>query len=239
MSPVRWLGGGMGGGGGGDGAAGVPRSDFPDTAAWLPVLRTDGNGEVVVRLRLPDNLTSWRITAKAVTTNSEVGEAFINITTHQPIVVRPILPRALTAGDRAGLTAIVHNYSDRTREITVSIQAPGLQLYDPITQNVTLARGEIRSVGWSALAPETGEISVTVRASAGDVGDAVRLPLPVRPLAVPDVTNQIGEFAGEFNTTLSWPEGALSVSTVKIQLNRSIAGTLLDGLEFLTGYPYG
>ena len=85
------MGGGGGGGGGGD-LAGNPRSNFPDTAEWVPVLHTDYNGETSVTITLPDNLTSWRLTAKAVTADTQVGETYTNITTSQEIVVRPILP---------------------------------------------------------------------------------------------------------------------------------------------------
>ncbi|MEM7333356.1 MAG: Ig-like domain-containing protein, partial [Chloroflexota bacterium] len=44
--PIRYLGGGGGGGGGGGLGPSNPRSDFQDTAVWLPNLRTDFNGEV-------------------------------------------------------------------------------------------------------------------------------------------------------------------------------------------------
>jgi uncharacterized protein YfaS (alpha-2-macroglobulin family) len=241
MALWRYLGGGMGGGGGGGdgGIAANPRSNFPDTAAWFPILRTDANGEVSITLTLPDSLTSWRLTAKAIAADTQVGETFINIATHQPIVVRPILPRALTAGDHVELTALVHNYSERPRDIAVSIQAPALKIESQITQTITLTPGEIRIVGWSIEASEAGEAKVTVRAHAGNMGDAVQLTLPIRPLAVPDRGSEIGEFGGELNTIIAWPEGALELSDVKIELSRSIAGTLLDGLEYLTGYPFG
>jgi uncharacterized protein YfaS (alpha-2-macroglobulin family) len=73
MAPTRWF---SGGGGGGGEATGGPRSDFPDTAIWLPVLQTDANGVVSVTVTLPDNLTTWRLTTKAVTAQeTQVGGA--------------------------------------------------------------------------------------------------------------------------------------------------------------------
>jgi hypothetical protein len=69
--------------------------------------------------------------------------------------------------------------------------------------------------------------------------DAVELPLVIRPLAIPDVTVQVGQFTDSFTTYLTWPENALDISTVQIDLNRSIAGSMVNGLEYLTGYPYG
>jgi hypothetical protein len=65
----------------------------------------------------------------------------------------------------------------------------------------------------------------------------VQLPLAIRPLAVPDVTTQIGQFRGELATTVSLPADALPLSSVRIELSRSIAGTLLEGLDYLTGFP--
>lgn len=56
MVPVRWPRGG-GGDRGGNGAT-PPRSDFPDTAKWTPVIMTDADGEVSVTITLLDNLTS-------------------------------------------------------------------------------------------------------------------------------------------------------------------------------------
>ncbi len=243
MAPFRYLpcecGGGMGGGGDGGFGPGNPRSNFPDTAAWAPVLHTDWKGEAVVTFTLPDNLTSWRLTAKATTADTQVGETLINIVTKQEIVVRPLLPRTLTAGDQVELSAIVHNYSETRREVAVSIEADGLEFTSPITQTISLRAGEQKIVGWAATAVEAGEAAITVSAQAGDVSDAVKLAVPVQPLAVPDVTTQVGDFTGEFSTTITMPEGALDLSTVKIELSRSIAGSLLTGLEYLTGFPYG
>ncbi|MBI4769109.1 MAG: hypothetical protein HY784_01510 [Chloroflexi bacterium] len=70
----RYLGGGKGGGGGGGGMMPAsPRSDFPDTAEWFPVLVTDWKGEATVTVALPDSLTSWRLTARAATADTQVG----------------------------------------------------------------------------------------------------------------------------------------------------------------------
>ncbi len=245
MALYRYLLAAEGGGGGDGGTIGNPRSNFPDTAIWLPALQTDANGEAVLTLTLPDSLTSWRLTAKAITADTQVGETFINIVTQQPIVVRPLLPRTLTAGDRVEISAIVHNYSERGQHIAVSIaagvagQPPLLRIEGPLTQTVRLLPGEQAVVGWPAVAVEAGEAQVTIWADAGDAGDAVRLTIPIRPLAVPDVDVQVGQFSREFTTALLLPTEALGLSTVKIELSRSIAGSLLQGLEYLTGYPYG
>lgn len=246
LSPTRYLGGGGMGGGGGDGGANIggPRHDFPDTAAWFPTLTTDFNGEATVTITLPDSLTRWRLTAKAATADTQVGQATANITTRQQIVARPILPRILTAGDTAVLSAIIHNYTDAAQELAVAFtiaNAP-FTIHNAPTQTITLPPNGVQILGWYVTAEAAGAAVVLVTAvpTSGDIpGDAIQLPLTVQPLAVPDVTTQVGQFSGQFATTVTLPATALPISTVEIQLTRSIAGSLLPGLEYLTGYPYG
>lgn len=51
------------------------RKDFSDTAYWQPSTVTGSDGRATVKFRLPDNLTTWRATARAVTANTMVGVA--------------------------------------------------------------------------------------------------------------------------------------------------------------------
>jgi hypothetical protein len=76
-------------------------------------------------------------------------------------------------------------------------------------------------------------------AEVSGLGDAVLLPVAIRPRATLEVSNQIGDFTGQMETTLVIPPGVLDLSTVRIELSRSVAGSLLTGLDYLTGYPYG
>lgn len=244
MSPSRYLNlGGMGGGGDGGLSPSAPRSDFEDTAGWFPVLYTDANGEATVTLTLPDNLTSWRLTAKAITADTQVGEATANVVVKQEIVVRPILPRTLTAGDQLLLSAAVHNYSATPQTIAVAFdqgETARLEISGGLTQTITLAPGEVRLVGWQATALTAGSVDIIVSALVdGRVQDAVQLPLSIRPLAIPDVTTEVGQFTGVLETAVNLPADALEVSSIRLELSRSIAGTLLEGLEYLTGFPYG
>ncbi len=243
------IAGGMGGGGGNGGAAGAPRSDFPDTAAWIPALRTGDDGIVTFTITLPDSLTSWRLTAKATTADStQVGEARMNIRTRQPIIVRPILPRFLTSGDELNFSAFVHNYSDEDQTANVSLEISEispttsslLEITSPLTQTASITSGARTFVEWTATATAAGQVNLIVRADIdGAPGDAVQVPLTIHPLAVPDVATQVGQFQSELTTTFVMPEDALAMSTVDLDLSRTIAGSLLEGLEYLTGFPYG
>lgn len=59
------------------------RGEWIDAPYWNPSLRTDAAGEAIVHLRLPDNLTTWRLDARAVTSGVDgdtlVGQAHFDL----------------------------------------------------------------------------------------------------------------------------------------------------------------
>jgi uncharacterized protein YfaS (alpha-2-macroglobulin family) len=69
--------------------------------------------------------------------------------------------------------------------------------------------------------------------------DSILLPLALQPAAIQDIQNQSGQFSGTLTLPLLLPNVERETSEVHLTLNRSMSGTLLNGLEYLTGYPYG
>ncbi|MBI4928828.1 MAG: hypothetical protein HY835_13755 [Anaerolineae bacterium] len=241
MQPSRYVPGSHGGGGyAGEIPDSVLRDNFPDTTTWLPAIETDSQGQAVVELTLPDNTTSWRLTAKAVTRTHQVGEAFTQIETRKEVFVRPVLPRVLTRGDQASLTAFVHNTGSQAQNLTVKLSAPGLQLLDEASQTVTVPPGVSQRVEWPVRVAVSTPTEATISlAGAQGVVDAVRLPLLIQPAAIREIQHVAGLTGGEAILTVNLPEVDVETSQVTLNLTRSPAGTLLNGLEFLIGYPYG
>src|SRR5690606_16914397 len=88
------------GGGGGSDLAGILRSRFQSTAFFLGSVVTDGNGAAVARAKLPDNLTTFRAMAVAVTAGDRYGSGESDLLVTRPLVARPALPRFVRARDR-------------------------------------------------------------------------------------------------------------------------------------------
>lgn len=240
MSPWRVIYPGDRGGGGGENSPPTPRADFKDMAFWLPAIETDSNGQASVQFRLPDNTTRWRLSVKAATRRHQVGQAQAQIETKKELFLRPVLPRILTQGDTATLTTFVHNYSDSAQEARVSLKAPGLELTSPQEQQITLQPGEAAAIGWQARVAVGTPVQVEFSLTSGtNLLDGVRLPLEVQPAMVREIQTQSGQFSGETVLGLNLPQVDRQTSRVTLTLNRSLGGTLLNGLEFLTGYPYG
>ena len=110
--------GGGSGGGKGEGDLGVieVRQDFPDTAFWEATAVTNADGEATVPVTLPDNLTTWRMDARAVTEDTRVGQTTNDLVSTRPLLVRPQTPRFFVAGDQATLGTAVHNNTESESE---------------------------------------------------------------------------------------------------------------------------
>jgi uncharacterized protein YfaS (alpha-2-macroglobulin family) len=243
MRPSRILRDEGGRGGGGDEAFSgpAPRSDFQDTAAWFPALRTDSNGRASIRFTLPDNLTSWRLSAKAISLNHFVGQSQTNIETKKDLLLRPMLPRMLTIGDQAQISTMIHNYSSTDQKLRITLNVPGFNINGEATQSVTVKANKVLAVGWSVVPEVAAETNITFVAVADSgLSDSVQLPLPVQPLAIKDIQSISGKFNGAISLPLPVPPDLLpEASVVTLKLSRTPASTILDGLEYLTGYPYG
>jgi hypothetical protein len=246
----RWLFPERGLGGGGDGEAGsAPRRNFLDTASWAPTVVTDEDGEATVAIPLPDNLTEWRALARAVTTDTLVGQATASVVVSQDIVVRPSLPRFLIQGDSITLTAEVHNFTARTVSATVELDLDGLTAVGTTKKVLHVPASGSAPASWPVVTDEPGEARVTMRATASYGGarlagrDAVELLVPVYPLAIPEVASFAGTLTPAQPTatmTFALPPDAIEgLSRLEINLAPSIAPGLLHGLEYLIDYPFG
>ena len=91
------------------------RKDFPDAIYWLGDLVTNAEGEAKVAVKYPDALTTWRLTARAITTDTRAGSTIARTTTTKDLIVRVVTPRFLTEGDDVVIPSIVHNYRPDAR----------------------------------------------------------------------------------------------------------------------------
>ncbi|MHB1318107.1 MAG: Ig-like domain-containing protein, partial [Anaerolineae bacterium] len=117
-----------GGGGGGEDDLGFVRTRFADTAFWAAVVKTDAEGRARVEVDLPDNLTTWRMQARAITAETLVGQSDVDIQTTLDLLVRPVLPRFFVVGDQAEIATIVHNNTAEAVVADVSIAVEGLSV---------------------------------------------------------------------------------------------------------------
>ncbi len=86
------------------------RKDFPDAIFWVADLVTDARARRTVKVAYPDSLTTWRVTARAVTQDTRLGRPRPRTTTTKDVIVRVATPRFLTEGDTVSVPVVAHNY---------------------------------------------------------------------------------------------------------------------------------
>ncbi len=200
-----WALGRGGGGGGGDGLFELlsPRSNFKDTAFWSAQSVTDADGSLVIEVTLPDNLTTWRLDARAVTADTRVGATQVDLVASKTLQIRPITPRFLTAGDRLTLKAVIDNANAESLDVRVLLDATGVTLTGPAEQAVSVPAGGRVEVAWPVEVAESAAADLTFTVQGGGQFDSSKPTLgqgadqliPIYRYLAPEVVATAGDLS--------------------------------------------
>lgn len=245
--------GGVAAGGGGEERV---RDDFRSTVLWLPAVKTDAKGRARITAKFPDSLTTWRMTARAVTKDTSVGNVTHEVRSNKQLMIRLQAPRFFTARDKVVLSALIDNLSDKPLTLTPQIKTAGLTVTG-IYKDGQFVKGEIGPVtvpaggqqraDWVAYAAEEGEAVVTVSAKSGSLSDAMQKSFPVIPHGIEKFIAQSAVLKGQGTNeavgqslVFTLPKERIKEATsLQLTLSPSLAGNMLDALPYLADYPYG
>ncbi|MBF0386556.1 MAG: hypothetical protein HQL20_01715 [Candidatus Omnitrophica bacterium] len=228
------------------------RQDFRSTVFWGPSIITDEQGKARVSVKFPDPLTTWRATARVISTGTDIGNATYEVTTKKDIIVRLQAPRFFTERDRVTVSANVHNYTAEKQRVKVSLQAAGLSLEGEPQVWVDIEPQGEKRVDWPVVALKAGAAELTAMAQTATVSDAMLKKYPVIPhgiekfiaraLALHTTAGQ-GEngaagAAGEVEFEVP-VERLKESASLRLTLAPSMAAAMLDALPYLAEYPYG
>ncbi len=229
------------GGGGGEAPGATVRSRFPDAVYWNPALRTDQDGKAQVKVELPDNLTTWRLGARAITADTEVGQVTVDVRATKDLLVQPIAPRFFIIGDKAILGAVIHNNTSKSLETTISLSVEGLTIEDEAERTVQVPAEDKVKVTWqtSVEHAETAKLLYWARSDA--LEDAIEISLPIHRYSTPEVVATAGQLKEEGSRVeivqlpkrLDPTQGELT-----IEVDPSLAAGMRDGLKYLETFPY-
>jgi len=219
------------------------RSDFRSTVFWQPDVKTDKDGKATLKVTYPDSLTSWKATARAVTTANQFGIASTGTRTKEPLIVRLESPRFLVVGDKVTISAVVNNNTDAEIIAKVQLQPelPGFAPKDTLVSSLKVpANGEARA-DWQIVIREPGEAKLKVTARGGKFADAMEKTCPIYEHGIEKFISKSGKVRGDDVTVkLELPaERKKDSTTLSVQVTPSLAVTMLDALPYLIDYPYG
>jgi uncharacterized protein YfaS (alpha-2-macroglobulin family) len=216
------------------------RSNFNPLAAFAPAVKTGAAGTATIDVKVPDNLTRYRIVALATAGTKQFGKGESALTARLPLMVRPSPPRFLNFGDTFELPVVVQNQTDAPMTVKLAARTTNAALTDGAGRQVTVPANDRVEVRFPAAAEMAGTARFQLVGSAGAASDAAELALPVWTPATTEGFVTYGVIDdGVIKQQVALPGkvvlqfGGLEVTTASTNLQ-----ALTDALIYLVRYPY-
>lgn len=216
------------------------RENFNALAVFAASVPTDANGRAQVKVKLPDNLTRYRVMAVSVADGKQFGSGESAITARMPLMARPSAPRFLNFGDKFELPVVLQNQTDEAMTVDVAVRATNADLTAGAGRRVIVPANDRVEVRFPTSANKAGTARFQIGAVAGRWTDAAEISLPVWTPATTEAFATYGEIdKGAIAQQVKAPPdvftqfGGLEITTSSTQLQE-----LTDAVLYLTSYPY-
>ena len=229
-----------------EGAAGTAsqpiqvRSDFNPLALFSAAVVTDASGEARVAVKLPDNLTRYRVMAVAVAQDKYFGQAENHLTARLPLMVRLSAPRFLNFGDTFELPVVLQNQTDQPLEVLAAVRGSNLQFTGATGLKVTVPARDRIEIRFPADANRAGTATIQVAAASGSFADAATVSLPVYTPATTEAFATYGVIDhGSIVQPVATPKDVFpQYGGVEVTTSSTALQALTDAVLYLIAYPY-
>ena len=103
------------------------RTDFSETAMFMPQLRTDAEGRVAITFTMPQSLTTWRLNGLAHTRDMRVGTLSDKVVARKALTAKLHLPRFVREKDHLSFSVQVSNTGEAAQQGKVQVQVMDAQ----------------------------------------------------------------------------------------------------------------
>lgn len=216
------------------------RRNFDALAVFAAALPTDAQGRARVEVKLPDNLTRYRVMAVAVAGSDRFGKAESAITARLPLMVRPSAPRFLNYGDRFELPIVVQNQTDAPMTVDLAARTTNLDLVEGAGRRVQVPANDRVEVRLPAAAVRAGTARFQVAAAAGKWADAATGELPVWTPATTEAFATYGQIdSGAVAQPIKPPGDAVAqFGGLELTTSSTAVAELTDAVLYLVRYPF-
>ena len=240
------------------------RKDFRPTALFEPSIITDKDGNASVSFRVPDSLTTYRLTAFGV--NGELLAIQENeFAVQNPINVQAVQPRRLRERDTAECGVILTNLDANSHEVevSVSIRSPKSNSPDDETMGlltkagsafidgetvhtVKVAGGQTSAVYFDIAAQDDGDIELVYRIKSGVLKERLVSRLTIEKTYCMETVALQGSTDSFKGKSVSAAEEIVIPSfaedgkgSLSVTLDATRLGLLGSAVNYVFDYPYG
>ena len=239
----------------GDSAPAV-RTNLNETVFFLPDLRTDKDGNVIIQFKMNEALTKWKFLLFAHTKDLKLGSSTKMVQTQKELMVLPNAPRFLRETDEMLYTAKIANLSDKDLNGVAE-----LNLFDAMDRkavdlafelgnrerNFEVKVGQSTVVSWLLKVPADGMAALVhrVTAKAGDFADGEESVIPVlsnrmlvtEAITLPLRADESRTFTFE-SLKRSGASKTLTHHALSLEMTSNPAWYAVQSLPYLMEYPH-
>ena len=217
------------------------RKDFLSTAFYQGRVKTDSNGKASVTFKLPDNITSFRIMASAISKNGYFGASDDVVVVKKNLMLLSTIPDFAYVDDNFRAGATLYNYSDKDLEVEVKAIYSNVMVKNS-TQKVNIKKGESADVRFDIMALREGEANITIVADAYEYSDTLEKKITIN---TPMITESVAYFSSTTNTNekldIAIPDMRdvyTNSGSLDIYFSPSAFSDLKEPIKYLENYPY-
>ncbi|MCX6116115.1 MAG: MG2 domain-containing protein [Proteobacteria bacterium] len=193
------------------------RRDDIDTAFWNPDLKTGPDGKGEFSFVMPDSITKWRLTGRAVASTGFVGQSVSFVNSEKSHYVTWTGPSIYRLGDSAQVNLVLFNQNNES--VKVNLEAKGFGT-DRIIE-VKLNPG-VNYKGFQFNAQTVGQDEVSLTLKQGEVQIVPKSWLTRQSLNL-----------SEFDKI------PMDASHLQVSVSKGLAESVLRVIDDLADYPYG
>ena len=234
------------------------RRNFNPTAVFLPVLKTDENGKVTCRFKLPDTLTTYRVTALGA-----AGEFLAfqesEIAVQNPVNIQEVLPRRMRERDTSELGVLISNLDSVSHDITVALEMRGAESHkneagetlrageafvdaDIKEHKVTVPSGANTVVYFDVAAVRAGVVDAVFTIHSDIINERIVCPVIIEKPYIRETVTSVGILNDEeksITEAVVIPSFADDGdSRLSVAFGTTGMGLLKDVLQYISDYPF-
>lgn len=206
------------------------RKNFKPLAYYNGSVLTDANGKAIVKVKLPDDLTTWRVMAVAIDQKMHYGNHDATFITTKPLIANPVLPQFARVGDRLDAGVAITNNTGQSGTLTINGAVSGsLQLTGDRSANLqTPIESGTKAYRFPMTANNTGTGKVQFLTQLNNTSDAFEVPLEVKPLEITEQVVETGTTERQVQIPIQIDRNVVN-STGGLEI--SLASTLIPELK--------
>ncbi len=233
------------------------RKNLKETVFFFPNLKTDKDGNIIIKFTMNEALTKWKFLGLAHTKDLKIGTTQNTTVTQKELMVQPNAPRFLREGDEIVFTAKVSNLTETAMagnamiellDATTMQPVEGLFALNNSEANFTAAAGQSARLAWTLKVPSVAKVPALVHrvvAKAGNFSDGEENVLPIltnRMLVTESMPLPIrGKQKEEFTFASLQNSGASSTlehQSLTLEFTSNPAWYAVQALPYLMEYPH-